>query len=233
MSRGRFAFCRHAPRCSARATFRDGFRVGSAREDFDIQFDRATFDTGTASGLLECLKKRPAGTGTLDWRKHQVVIDVPEGSTVLQTGLLLYEKGEAWMGRRELRNRRQASIAQWPAGGEPTESPARRIFRRSSCCESRLRALAGRGAARIPAPRRLRAAAFNPGLTAAAPFKHGLATIPVTLHSVKSQNDSWTISGDARGRSVSARGFGTGQYAAASPAPGRAQRPRPARRRIL
>ena len=37
-----------------------------------------------------------------DWRKHEVVIDVPPESTVMQMGLILGEKGNAWMDDVEL-----------------------------------------------------------------------------------------------------------------------------------
>ena len=128
-------------------------RVGSAREDFEIRLDREVHHGGTASGMLECTKKRSKGTGTLeqdfrpeeysgrrirmrawikgedagrvmiyirsegpsgeildfantqlhaghgtfDWRLHELVIDVPPESTVIQVGLILGEKGKAWM----------------------------------------------------------------------------------------------------------------------------------------
>jgi hypothetical protein len=35
--------------------------------------------------------------GTLDWRKQEVVINVPEQTTVIQVGLILVEKGKAWI----------------------------------------------------------------------------------------------------------------------------------------
>src|SRR5262249_2277926 len=37
------------------------------------------------------------GQGTFDWRRQEVVIDVPPEATVIQMGLILRQKGKAWM----------------------------------------------------------------------------------------------------------------------------------------
>jgi len=43
-----------------------------------------------------------AAHGTFDWRKHEAVLDVLPESTILQMGLILVQKGKAWIDDVEL-----------------------------------------------------------------------------------------------------------------------------------